>query len=68
MVDQGLSEGTGSGRILPARALSIITGLVLLLPVLIETVTRGPPRFHADGPNPTDVDQFNFIVLLLSLL
>ena len=68
MVNQGLRVGTASGRILPARVVSILTGFVLLLTVLIGIITGGPPRFHAVGPNPTLLDQFNFIVLLLSLL
>ena len=68
MRDQGVCEGTASGRDLPVRFLSMSTGLALLLPDLIETLTGGPPRFHAVGPNPTDVDQFSFIVLLLSLV
>ena len=67
--DQGVCEGAGSERLRSVPvSLSVVTGLLLLFPVLIGTVTWGPPRFHAVGPNPTDVDQFNFIVLLLSLV
>lgn len=69
MRDQGVCEGTGSERLRSVPvSLLVVTGFLLLFPVLIGTVTWGPPRFHAVGPNPTDVDQFNFIVLLLSLL
>ncbi len=49
------------------RSIPTFLGFVLLLTVLPGMTTGGPPRFHAVGPNPAEFDQFNFIVLLLSL-
>ena len=65
---QRFCEETDSGRVLSAPVLPIFTGVARLLTVLIGIITGGPPRFHAVGPNPAVYDQFNFIVLLLSLM